>query len=344
MQFENANIAAAILIVPLVMLLIRQRWAVRRRRLALFADEPLLPDVYPPMKHFRLEMWREMLYAGAAFLLLFLAVLRPQWGFTWKEGKRRGVDIMIAVDVSDSMQAKDVSPNRLERARRKVLDLLERLRGDRVGLVTFAGVPFLETPLTYDYGTFRQFVTAISPELSPVKGTNIQAAVERCIEAFDEGVEKRGSEHLVERARAVLLVSDGEEVIGEMKEMARLAEEKHVKIFVLGVGTAEGAPIGVGDGYKRDRNGAIVLSRLESDKLRELALATGGVYVQSLASDQDLQALYDQGIKRALEDTEMEGGKSKRWNEYYQVPLGLALCLLIFQPVIAALRRLRWAE
>ncbi len=174
MQLANIHLWWLILSVPLVFLLFRHHERLRLKKLQRFADMQLLPQLIENFSARRRAARYEVYLLTLVTLLLVITLLRPQWGFIWKESKRKGVDIVVAVDVSESMLAQDVRPDRLTRARREIQDLLDSFHGDRVGLISFAGSAFLECPLTLDYGAFNLFLTAISPQLIPIKGTNIE--------------------------------------------------------------------------------------------------------------------------------------------------------------------------
>ena len=180
---------------------------------------------------------------------------------------------MVAVDVSESMMVEDVKPNRLGRAHRKILDLLAEFRGDRVGLVAFAGVAFTETPLTLDYGALRSYVTSLNPSLIPIKGTNIEHAIKESIRTLEKGGLSAESS-LSDRSRAIILITDGEEFDGDLSKVSQLAEEKKIALYIMGVGTVEGGPIPSLKGYKRDNQGIVVISKLRPDELQVLASKT----------------------------------------------------------------------
>ncbi len=329
MNFAYADNYWILLIVPLVLVLSWYRYREEGRRLRAFADSPLLSRIVGGFELRRGRRLRSAALIGAITLLLAIGSLRPQWGFTWKESKRKGVDIIVAVDVSESMLAEDVSPNRLSRAQHEILDLLEHLRGDRIGLVAFAGTAFLEVPLTIDYGTFRLFLDSLAPELIPIQGTNIESALERSIEAFGIREQAPSEGKSIQRDRAVILITDGEAFQGDIERSAARAKEFGIRIYVFGIGTPEGGPIPTRGGFKKDNRGTIVVTRLEEDALVELAKRTEGVFVRAIASDSDTKAIYDIGIKSVLQDQAFTGTRAKRWNEYYQFPLGLALILLL---------------
>ena len=184
-----------------------------------------------------------------AFLFCFLALTEIKWGFTWKELNRRGVDIVLALDVSDSMLVEDADTvgklTRLERAKREIIDLLRMMNGDRIALVAFAGTAFLECPLTLDYGAAELFLQAIDTSIIPIKGTSIDEAIRVSIDAFDSG---KGE------SQAIILITDGEDHSGRVLKMAEVAKKEGIRIFTIGIGTQEGSPIPLPNGgFRRDR-------------------------------------------------------------------------------------------
>lgn len=264
----------------------------------------------------------KVLFLMLATAALLLALGQPRWGFEWVEVKRKGVEVIVAMDVSLSMLADDVSPNRLTRAKREIIDLLNLLEGDRVGLVAFAGASFLQSPLTLDYRAIELFLDELDPGLIPVQGTNLQEAMNTAIDAFSDTPRD---------ARALLVITDGEDHQGKWQEIASKAKEAGIKIFILGIGTPEGAPLHLPEGgLLKDAEGNVVISRLNQAALQEIALATGGSYVQSVAGDVDLEKLYFQDIREQTTSHEFEASHKKLYYERFQwfIFLGFALLLL----------------
>ena len=266
------------------------------------------------------------------FLLLIvitfsiLALIRPKWGFHWEEIKRKGVDIVVALDVSKSMLAEDVSPNRLERAKREIIDLINLLQGDRLGLVAFAGTSFIQSPLTLDYGAVKIFLDDLDTELIPVPGTAIADAIEKSIKAFDPDDGK---------SRVIILITDGEDHMNDPLAAAKQANEQKIKIYTIGIGAKEGAPIpDQGGGFKKDHKGNVVLTQLDETSLQKIALETGGSYVRSVSGDLDLENIY-KDINKTVEDKELKSGKRKRFEERYQWILMLAFLFLILEVFIS---------
>jgi len=258
--------------------------------------------------------------------LSVLALIRPKWGFHWEEIKRKGVDIVVALDVSKSMLAEDVSPNRLERAKREIIDLINLLQGDRLGLVAFSGTSFIQSPLTLDYGAVKIFLDDLDTDLIPVPGTAIADAIEKSIKAFDPDDGK---------SRVIILITDGEDHMNNPLEAAQRANEQKIKIYTVGIGASEGAPIpDQGGGFKKDNKGNVVLTQLDETSLQKIALETGGSYVRSVSGDLDLENIY-KDINKTVEDKELKSGKRKRFEERYQWVLMLAFLLLILEVFIS---------
>ena len=260
--------------------------------------------------------------------LMILALAGPRWGSHYQEVSRKGVDIMILVDVSPSMMVGDIKPDRLERARREILDFLRVLQGDRVGLVAFSGAAFVQCPLTLDYVAFEMFLDALSPDLIPVPGTDLGAAIDTGVNAFD---------FEAETDKVILLITDGEDNENRGIEAAKRAAKKSVKIFVFGMGDTAGGPIPAAEGkggFRKDKDGNLILSRLNEEGLKEIASSTGGVYVRSVAGDLDLDLLYFEGIRSRTEAQTLKSGKLKIYEERFPFFLLAAFLLLLIEGIL----------
>jgi Ca-activated chloride channel family protein len=274
--------------------------------------------------------WLRAALVSASLLFLSLAVAGPLYGYRWRNVERRGVDLLVALDCSRSMLAEDLKPNRLERAKREMVDLLNRLEGDRIGLVAFAGTAFLQCPLTLDYAGFHLFLQALSPDFLPVGGTSLADAIETALEGFDP-------ESPAEKA--VILITDGESTRGDPLAAAERARQHGVRVFVIGVGSQGGAPVPQeGGGFIKDERGNIVLARLEEETLQRLAAVTGGAYTRSVTGDMDLDLIYRDQIRGQMEAKTLEEGKVKVWEDRYQWPLGAAVAAL-FAALVLPLRK-----
>lgn len=269
-----------------------------------------------------------------ALLMMIIALARPRWGFEWKKLPQGGSDLMVLMDLSESMLAADVSPSRLERAKRELIDLLRMLQGDRFGLVAFAGIPFVQCPLTTDYQMAETFIGKLRPELIPAQGTDLGAAIRMGLKALEKG----GSEE--SQSRAMILITDGEDQDGQALAEAAKAREKGVRIFVIGIGQPEGAPIPLPDGgLKQDRQGNVVITKLDEASLEKIALETQGLYVRSTSSGLDLEQIYHKGIRAHLTDQKQGELRQKVPTERFRYFVLPAILLLMGDCLFCAYRR-----
>lgn len=302
----------------------------RRRKTGKIISRELWNEVLPGLAGGRRRLKIFLLLCGVFFLCL--AFLGPRWGYTLREFRRHGSDIYVVVDVSHSMRAEDISPNRMERAKRELLDLFRYIHGDRIGLVAFAGTAYVACPLTGDYDAFGLFVDQLDTDLMPVQGTNIGEALNLALHSFDSGKN---------RSRAVLLITDGEATLGSLSPVIDVLKKEEVRVFVIGMGDLKGAPIPMGEegGFKTDKGGGVVISRLDETGLKNLALETGGGYVRSVTGDMDLEQIYLHGIKQVLEARELKSGKKMIPQERFQLPLLLAVFFIGLESIIKETRK-----
>ncbi len=319
MTFVDFHMLYLIWLVPVVALIFAWGGVRRRRIVSAFVSETCRASLLPEKTVYRRRV-KAILMVVSVMLLIF-ALAGPRYGYVWQEVERKGVDIIVALDCSKSMLAEDVTPFRLERAKREIVDLLAMLQGDRVGLVAFAGEAFLQCPLTLDYGSFHIFLEALSPEYLPVGGTDLGAALTVAMGAFkaDEATEK-----------AIILITDGESTGGDVEAVAKKAAEQGIKIFPIGVGSKEGVPVPDSrGGFKKGPDGSILLSKLDATTLKRMAAITKGRFVRSVAGDMDLEAIYTEGIRKTMEARALESSRKKVWENRYQWALGLSLICLM---------------
>ena len=262
-----------------------------------------------------------------------LALVRPQWGFDWQEVRRQGLDILILVDTSRSMLTEDVKPNRLERAKLAVKDLLKKLKGDRVGMIAFAGDAFLTCPLTADYNGFVLSLDNLSIDSIPRGGTDLGKAIQESMKGYQD---------VPAQYKAVIVLTDGENWEGDPIQWARVAAQKKIRIYTVGIGTREGELIHTvkedGDaGFVKDSAGNFVKSRLNEGMLKEIAAVTGGAYVRSSGAELGLDYIYENYLSR-LEKRDIESKMEQRYYERFQVPLFLAFLLLVLESRLSARR------
>jgi len=336
MQFATPEAFYWLLLLPaLVSFLV---WSGRRRgRAAERLGEPTLIERLSLGVSRSRDRWKAaLLLAGVFFLVLALA--RPQWGQGTDEVVARGVDVFLVLDTSFSMDATDVAPSRMERARYIASALIERLQGNRIGLIVFSGTAFVQCPLTLDYGASKIFLDTVGTGVVPEPGTDILQA----LEAASRGFVARDS-----KFRVVVLLTDGEETEGSALGVAEKAREEGIVIHTVGVGTPGGEPIPVrnenGDvtDYIRDESGQPVLSRLGEETLSKIALQTGGKYFRISEQDQEIDEIA--GLVAGMEGEELESQLFRRFQERFYWPLGFALLFLLAEALVPRERRARKA-
>lgn len=320
-----------LLLLPLALL---WRWSAARarKRLETFAHRDTWGVLAANVATQRRAHKGVLLFAAVFFSIL--AAARPYWGVREREVRRSGLDIMIALDVSQSMLARDITPTRLESAKRSVRELLSLFPGQRVALLPFAGDAFVQCPLTGDYGIFLNVLRTAEPATIQTPGTDIARAIEVATEAFKRGGQGNG---------VLVLFTDGEDHSGRAKEMAAAARTAGITIYTVGIGTQTGAPIRLADGrFKEDRSGAKVTTRLDLDTLTEVARSTGGqAFAAAEARGLDLGPLV--GNLEAMQKGELAAARRVVREERYQWPLALALVLLVMEMLIGERRNARRA-
>ena len=317
--YLNFLILIPILAVFFVLVSIRTKKA-----LDIFGDRVTLEKLSVSKSAAKQRASRILIVVAAGFLILSLS--RPQIGTKLTMTQRRGVDVLIAIDTSESMLAQDIRPDRLEKAKLEVSSLIDKLKGDRVGIVTFAGASFVQCPLTLDYNAAKMFLSIVEVGMIPKPGTAIGDAIKTGIASFI----KKQRKHKV-----MILLTDGEDHEADPLSAAKEAKAQGVIIYTIGIGSKKGEPIPImnndGDlkGYKKDRQGEVVLSRLDDTVLQKIALLTGGKYYNATASDFELDRIYDE-INR-MEKKDLSSRLFTQYENRFQYFLGIALILLCIE-------------
>lgn len=318
-RFANIEMLWWLITIPIFVIayiLITRR---KRRQLIAFGDPELMEQLMPaaskkrPIVKFSLVM--------IALILLIIAAARPQYGQQEKTVKRQGIEVMVALDVSNSMLAEDVAPNRLDRAKQMLSKMIDNMIDDKVGLVIFAGDAFTQLPITCDYVSAKMFLNTITPNLISTQGTAIGAALQTAITSFGTQETTIG--------RAIILITDGENHEDDAIAAAKKAQELGIRVFVIGIGKPEGSPIpkpGTND-YFKDRSGQVVVSRLNEEMCQEIAGAGKGLYVRCDNTNTAMRAL-QQELDR-IATTELETTIYADYNEQYQSFVLLALLTLL---------------
>ena len=345
MTFEN-NIwlIAALILLPALTVLYLQLERGKKSRLASFAASKLIEDLAASLSTRKRNLKAALLIL--AIVLIAISLARPRWGYDWQETKGKGIDILIALDTSKSMLAEDIRPNRLDRAKLAILDLLERIEGDRVGLIAFSGSAFLQCPLTLDYDAYRQTLETVDTNIISLGGTNMAAAIAEAQASFAQD----------DNFRILVLITDGEDLEAEGIEQARLAAQEKVTVYTVGVGSLSGEliPVRMEDGgvdFLRDSRGNVVKTRLDETTLTEISSSTGGFYVPLGSTGEGLEEVYNVGLQ-SIPKQEREARLHKIPHERFQWPLSLAVCALIMESFLSTRRRrvirapvaLRWAS
>lgn len=298
-------------------------WAISRKKklLNLFGDLPLLMKNAPYISFARQRTKAVLVLVGLGFVSVALA--RLQFGTHLEKLQREGIDIIVAVDLSNSMLARDMKPNRLEKAKQELRSIIDRLKGDRIGLVAFAGEAFVQCPLTMDYAAARMLLSVMDQNTVSVQGTSLTAAIEAARKGFIQQEKKH---------KVLLLLTDGEDQEGNAVEAAAEARKDGIRIYTVGIGSPAGEPIPVIDrkgdqvGFKKDRSGEVIVSKLDEETLQKIALETGGKYYNATGGEMELDRIFDE--ISTMEKKELEGTLVTRYDDRYQWPLLLAIFLV----------------
>jgi len=333
-RFAYHHFLYALVLVPVLILFIVLAFRQKRRALALFGNTALVQKLAGSVSRKR-QVWKAvLLILGFGFIVLSFS--RPQLGTRLRTVQREGQDIIIALDVSLSMLAEDIKPNRLEKAKHAIGFLIDKFQGDRVGLIAFAGKAFVQCPLTLDYGAAKMFLDVMEPDLIPVPGTAVGEAIQKAVTSFVEKERKH---------KVLILITDGEDHVGKPLEMATVASKEGVVIYCVGIGSSQGVPIPLIDergnriGFKKDRQGDVVMTRLDEITLEKIALETGGKYYRVSPGEVELEKIYDD-----ISEMEKKALASQQYAQYedrFQVLLGFALFLIILEVLIPERRRLK---
>ena len=319
--FANYKFLYLLLLVPLFLLGYGLLRHLREKRVKAFGDPALVEALMPSWS--RSKGWVKAVLFSLGFVFFVLGLARPRPGAKQAERTTKGAEIIVALDVSNSMLAQDYSPNRLERAKLAIARLTERLQDDRIGLVIFAGTSFVQLPVTTDYVSAKMFLGSIDTGSIPVQGTAIGDAIRLCIKSFSAQSEK---------SRVIIVISDGENHEDDPVAAAKQAAELGIKVYTIGVGSSEGQPIPVQNGLLRDKEGNIVVTRLDEDTLRKVAQAGGGAYIHAGGEEFGLNPII-QDI-RAMEDEEFGSVVFEEYDEQYMYFFGVALLLFVLEMLV----------
>jgi Ca-activated chloride channel family protein len=326
-RLENLHLIYIAGAIPLCILLyvFTLRW--KKKRLQRLGESYLITRLLPDVSGTK-SFVKFMLYL-AALSLVITSILNPESGSKMENVKRRGAQIIIALDVSNSMKAEDLTPNRLERAKLAISKLIDKLQGDELGLIVFAGKAYVQLPVTTDYAAAKLFLDNIDTDIVPTQGTSVSSAIDLAVESFGEENGKN---------KALIIITDGEDHEGGVTESAAQANKKGIIIHTIGLGSSEGVPIPtfqgkIKSGYRKDNNGTTIITRLNEQVLREIAAAGHGIYIHGSNNEIGLNNLLDEINK--LDKTEFQGRVFSDYDEYFYYFAGAALLLLLGESVIS---------
>lgn len=321
-RFAHTEYLYALYLIPLIVFFFWFVYRNQKKLLAKFSDTKLLKVLVPER-----SMLKYFLKSGIivfVIILLTLSLANPQVGTRYEEVKQTGIDVFILLDVSLSMRAEDIKPNRLEMAKHSIASLIQKLRGDRIGLVIFSGDAYIQFPLTTDYAAANLLLNAVSTSSVPQPGTAIGSAIKLAVKSF------RGNERT---QKAIVIITDGEDHEGDVMDAVKDAEDKNIGIYTIGLGSQGGVPIpqynqqGVQTGYKLDRDGNVVVTRLDESILLQIAQEGRGRYYRGSASGNELDMIYKDLSK--LEKTEFGTTRVTDYEDRYYYLLTLAIILLV---------------
>ena len=327
-NFANSQYLLLLLLIPVFIILQVVVLRLRRNRIRKFGDEKLVDLIMP--SYSKAKTWLRLAFFLAGFFFFVIGLSRPQIGAALKEHQTKGAEIMIVLDVSNSMLAEDYSPNRLERAKLAISRLVDKLREDRIGLIVFAGNSFVQLPVTTDYVSAKMFLNSISTESVPIQGTAIGEAMNTAIRSFSAQSEK---------SRAIIVITDGENHEDDPVAAAKQAAEMGIRVFTIGVGSPEGKPIPLNGELIKDKDGNIVVTRLDENVLKEMAAEGNGVYVRAGNSEFGLNPVIDE--IRKMEDEKYSSLVFAEWDEQFMYFFAIALLFFLIEMLVGDRRARR---
>lgn len=335
-RFENSEYFYLLLFVVVLILIFwfYQIW--KRNAKKRFGDANVVNSLIPNASKSKPTL--KFVLVAFAFILIVIGIVNPQVGSKLEKIKREGIDLMLVLDVSNSMLAEDIKPNRLERSKMAISSLIDKLEGDRIGIIIFAGNAYKQLPLTTDYSAARLFLSAVDTKIVPSQGTAIGEAINMAVESFDQQTEHN---------KAIIVITDGENHEDDAIGAATAASELSMKVFTIGMGLPEGSPIplynqyGNQTGFKKDRQGQTIVTKLNEDMLRQIAAAGNGSYARANNASTGLRKIFDDISQ--IEKKEIETKQFTDYEDRFQYYLAAAIVLLILELLISY-RRASWAN
>lgn len=323
--FANDFYLWFLLLVPLIPVVYGVVRFFRRRSLRKLGDEALVSDLMP--SYSPVKGWIRIILFAVAFFFFIIGLARPQVGAKLSERKTKGSEIMICLDVSNSMLAQDYSPNRLERAKLAISRMTDKLQEDRIGLIVFAGSSFVQLPITADYISAKMFLSSVDTKSVPVQGTAIGDAILTAAKSFSLQSEK---------SRAIVVITDGENHEDDPVDAAKQAAELGIRVYTIGIGSQHGQPIPMDGELMKDKDGNIVVTRLDEENLKQVAKAGNGAYVHAGNDEFGLNPIIED--LRRLEDEEFNSVVFEEYDEQYMYFFAIALVLFVIEMLIGERR------
>lgn len=324
-RFANSEYLWGLLIIPLLTFFFVWSRIARKKALRRFGNPEIVSQLMPFVSKGR--PWLKFIVLMLATAFFIVGIARPQFGSKLKKVKREGVELIIALDVSNSMMAEDIQPNRLERAKRAIARLVDKLRDDKIGLIVFAGDAYTQLPITTDYNSAKLFLNSVSTQIVPKQGTAIGAAIGLAMRSFTADTEA---------GKAIIVITDGENHEDDAVGQATAAAENGIIVHTIGMGLPQGTPIPVlRDGqkdYLKDRDGNVVVTKLDEQTLEQVSAAGNGIYVRANNTQIGLDALFDEINK--MEKTEMESRVYSEYDDQFQYFFAIGLLLLLIEFMI----------
>lgn len=325
-RLENSYYLYGLLLIPFLILIFSLKIKWRKKTLKKVGDDLLLKRLMPDASRKNPVVKFTLLVLAYIFLIIGLA--NPQIGSKIEKVKRKGIDLMICLDVSNSMLAQDIKPNRLECAKQSISKLIDKLQGDRIGIIVFAGKAYTQLPITTDYGAAKMFLSTINTDIVPVQGTAISAAINLASKSFNND----------KHNKAIVIITDGEDHEGDVFKSINYAKEKNIKIFTIGMGLPDGAPIPEYDknhrqtGFKKNRQGNTIITKLNESMLQQIASEGKGIYVRANNSSAGLQKVF-RNINK-INKSEIESKMYTDYEDRFQYFIFPAFILLVIELLI----------
>jgi len=325
-RFEHTEYFYALMLIPLLAAVFIWMLYWKKKALNTYGEMSVIYRLIPTVSNGRLMLKFAILML--AFIMLIFGLANPQIGSKLVEGERKGIDIMVALDVSNSMLAQDIEPNRLERAKQAISKLVDKLGNDRIGMIVFAGNAYVQLPITTDHSAAKMFLSTISTKVVPTQGTAIGEAIDLAEKSFDDKT----------HSRAIIVITDGENHEDDAVKIAKGAAENGVYVYTIGMGLPQGSPIPEIDkygrqiGFKKDRQGSTIVTRLNEDMLQQIASAGNGIYVRANNTQAGLSKVF--GEINKLEKTEFESKMFSDYEDRFQYFIALSILFLILELLI----------